>query len=95
VQRNFCLWDWFNLPQSLYYDNGALHKRVKQWGVPWKDYDSIEEFEQEVLGRPASLTIVHNTGESGETYDNIAACLPVEGAGFKATGGYTRQKDRD
>ena len=52
--------------------------------------------EQAVLHRPASLMIVHNTAENGKVYDNIAACLPVEGgSGMAPTGAYTRQADRD
>ena len=56
---------------------------------------TLEDFEAAVLNRPATLTIVHGTGENGTVYDNIAACLPVDGEGFQPTGAYTRQKDRD
>lgn len=96
VQKNFCIWDWSNIPQSILNENGNLHKRLKQWGVEFDSgFEKLEDFETAVMNRPASLTIVHNSGDDGTVYDNIAACLPVDGEGFQPTGEYTRQKDRD
>ncbi len=95
VQKNFCVWDWANIPQSILNENSSLHKRLKMWGVGFDGgFDTLEDFEKAVLNRPATLTIIHNAGESGTVYDNIAACLPVEGEGMKPTGAYIRQKDR-
>ena len=96
VQKNFCIWDWNNVPQSILNENGNLHKRLNQWGIDFSGgFNALEDFEAAVLNRPATLTIVHGTGENGTVYDNIAACLPVDGDGFQPTGAYTRQKDRD
>tara|TARA_R100001463_G_C3526536_1_gene221262 strand:+ start:764 stop:1252 length:489 start_codon:yes stop_codon:yes gene_type:complete len=70
---NMVHWDWHNVPQSIANENSTLHKRLKEWGVEIKDYNSKEEFEAAVVGRPATLFFKHNTADL-KTYSNIVSC---------------------
>jgi hypothetical protein len=56
----------------------------------------MAEFDTEtLLGKPAQLVVVHEH-KDGQVYANIAACTPDKsGAPLKASGKFTRRKDRD
>ena len=72
-------WDWHNIPQSLANENGALHKRLSEWEVPIKDYETQSAFENEVVGRPATLVFSHTVSDkTGKTYANISSCIAAE-----------------
>lgn len=72
-------WDWHNIPKTLSYEAGSLHKRLKEWGVPIRDFETEEDFANAVVNRPATLVFTHNVSEkTGKLYSNIASCIPLE-----------------
>ena len=76
---NCVFWDWHNVPQSIANENSSLHKRLKEGEVPIQDFNTKEEFEAAVVGRPATMMFSHNTSEkTGKTYSNLTACAPIE-----------------
>jgi hypothetical protein len=76
---NCVYWDWHNVPQSIANENSSLHKRLKEWEVPIQDFNTKEEFEAAVVGRPATMMFSHNKSEkNSKTYSNLTACAPLE-----------------
>lgn len=78
-------------------EKASLRKFIRQWFG--RDLTAEEEvcFDTEALliGRNASLVIVHEASKDGtKTYANIAACTPHKGEPFKATGKFVRKKDK-
>lgn len=78
--ENLVYWDWHNIPQSIKNDSSSLHKRLKEWEVPFEDgFDSIDDFRKAVVGRPATLVFSHNTSDkTGKLYANIGSCIAAE-----------------
>lgn len=78
-------------------EKSALRAFLKQWFGRDLTATELEELDTETLvGRPASLVIVHNDGSNGETYANIALIRPDKSANpLKASGKFVRAKDRD
>jgi hypothetical protein len=76
---NCVFWDWHNVPQSIANENSTLHKRLKEWEVPIQDFNTKEDFESAVVGRPATLMFSHNTSETNKkTYSNLTGIAPIE-----------------
>jgi len=76
---NCVFWDWHNVPKSIANENSSLHKRLKEWEVEIKDFNTKEDFEAAVVGRPATLMFSHNTSEkTGKTYSNLTGIAPIE-----------------
>lgn len=94
-ERHFTKWEYFNIPESIKNEKAKLNEFLTAWEVPIKDYQTMEDFEEAVIGRPANLVITHKPGKEGKTYVNIDSCTAVEDASqaFVAQG-YTRFHDQ-
>jgi hypothetical protein len=94
-ERFFTKWEYFNIPESIKNDQAKLNAFLTTWKVPIKDYETMEDFEEAVIGRPANLVITHKPGKEGKTYVNIDSCTAVADASqaFVAQG-YTRFHDQ-
>jgi hypothetical protein len=77
-------------------EKAALRGFLKQWLGRELTAAEEQEFDTETLiGRPASLVIVHNEGRNGETYANIGLIRPDKSATpLSPSGKYVRVKDR-
>ncbi len=78
-------------------EKSALRSFLKQWFGRDLTATELEEMDTETLvGRPASLVVVHNSGDNGEVYANIGLIRPDKsGQPLKASGKFVRAKDRD
>lgn len=78
-------------------EKSALRAFLKQWFGRDLTATELEEMDTETLvGRPASLVVVHNSGDNGEVYANIGLIRPDKtGQPLKASGKFVRAKDRD
>jgi len=78
------------------HEKASFRKFMRMW--LGRDLTAAEqkEFDTEALiGRTAQLVIVQNEGADGTMYSNIAACTPLREGTIKASGKYTRVKDRE
>lgn len=75
--KEYCVhWEWFNIPESIANENSKLHKFFRDWEVPIKAFKTKEEFEEEVVGRPALCVFTHNNVE-GKVYSNLTSCTAI------------------
>ena len=89
-----CVWSRGFTPSLN--EKANLRKFLRQWRG--RDLTPAEEAEldtEDFIGQTASLVIIHDHSENGETYANIAACTPCKGKGISASGKFTRKKDRE
>lgn len=89
-----CVWSRGFTPSLN--EKANLRKFLRQWRG--RDLLPAEEAEldtEDFIGQCASLVIIHDHAENGETYANIAACTPCKGKGIKASGKFVRKKDRE
>ena len=77
-------------------EKAALRAFLKQWFGRDLSQTELDEFDTDTLiGRVASLVIVHNTGKDGTVFANIGLIRPDKtGASLKPSGSYIRVKDR-
>lgn len=77
-------------------EKSALRAFLKQWFGRDLTATEQQEFDTETLiGRTASLVIVHNEGRNGETYANIGLIRPDKSSNrLPPSGKYIRVKDR-
>jgi hypothetical protein len=89
-----CVWS-HNFTPSL-NEKANFRKFLRSWFGRDLMESEMAEFDTETLiGKPAQLVVVHEHKE-GQVYANIAACTPDKsGAALKASGKFTRRKDRD
>ena len=76
-------------------EKSTLRKFLRGWFGRDLAEGELQEFDTEsLIGRPAQLVVVHQH-KDGETYANIAACLPDKsGNPLKPSGKFTRYKDK-
>jgi hypothetical protein len=76
-------------------EKASLRKFLRGWFGRDLSTAELEDFDTETLiGRPAQLVVVHEH-KDGKVYANIAACTPDKsGEALKASGKFTRTKDR-
>lgn len=90
-----CVWSRGFTPSLN--EKAHFRKFIRQW--LGRDLTAAEEAEfdtEDLLGRSASLVIVHETSKDGEkTYANIVACTPCKKDPLAASGKFTRKKDRE
>lgn len=78
------------------HEKSSFRKFMRMWMGRDLSPAELEEFDTETLiGRPAQLVIVHNEGQDGTVFANIAACTPLREGAIKASGKYVRVKDRE
>src|SRR5512137_423150 len=89
----FCVWS-HNFTPSL-NEKANFRKFLRSWFGRDLMESEMAEFDAETLiGKPAQLVVVHEH-KDGQVYANIAACTPDKsGAPLKASGKFTRRKDR-
>ena len=90
----FCVWSRSFTPTLNEKSN--FRKFLRQWFGRDLGETELQDFETETLvGKAAQLVVVHQH-KDGEVYANIAACTPDKsGAPLKASGKFTRRKDRE
>lgn len=90
----FCVWSQGFTPSLN--EKASLRKFLKSW--LGRDLTAAEqqEFDLECLiGRTAHLTIVHNQGQDGRTFANIALIRPDRSTNpLKPSGKFVRKQDR-
>jgi len=76
-------------------EKASLRKFLRGWFGRDLTRTELEDFDTETLiGKPAQLVVVHQH-KDGKVYANIAACTPDKsGEPLKASGKFTRAKDR-
>src|SRR5512137_1741342 len=89
-----CVWS-HNFTPSL-NEKANFRKFLRSWFGRDLMESELGEFDTETLiGKPAQLVVVHEH-KDGQVYANIAACTPDKsGAPLKASGKFTRRKDRE
>jgi hypothetical protein len=89
----WCVWSAPFTPS--YHENSALRPFLRKWMGRELSPDEMKEFDtEELLGRTAHLTVIHEHGD-GEVYANIALIQPDKAkTPLKASGKYVRAKDR-
>jgi hypothetical protein len=89
-----CVWS-HNFTPSV-NEKANFRKFLRSWFGRDLMESELAEFDTETLiGKPAQLVVVHEH-KDGQVYANIAACMPDKsGAPLKASGKFTRRKDRD
>ena len=89
----FCVWS-NNYTPSL-NEKANFRKFLRAWFGRDLMESELAEFDTETLiGRAAQVVVVHEH-KDGQVYANIAACTPDKsGAPLKASGKFTRRKDR-
>ena len=90
----YCVWS-NNFTPSV-NEKANFRKFVRAWFGRDLMESELAEFDTETLiGKPAQLVVVHEH-KDGQVYANIAACTPDKsGAPLKASGKFTRRKDRE
>ena len=91
-----CLCVWSRGFTPSLNEKANLRKFLRQW--QGRDLTPAEEAEfdmERLIGTGAQLVIIHDHGENGETYANIAACTQAKGDVLAASGKFTRKKDRE
>lgn len=89
-----CVWSRGFTPSLN--EKANFRKFLRQWRG--RDLTPAEEAEfdtETLIGQPANLVIVHETGETGEVYANIAACTKCIGEPLAPSGKFIRKKDRE
>lgn len=78
------------------HEKASLSKFLRQWfGRPLTKAEEDEFDTENLVGRPAVVTIVHNEGRDGQTYSNIALIqADKSGKPLAPSGKYVRVKDR-
>lgn len=78
------------------HEKAALRKSLRQWMGRDLTPAELSGFDLETLiGRPASIVVIHEAGDEGQTFDRIAACTPHRnGEPLTPSGRYVRVKDR-
>jgi hypothetical protein len=76
-------------------EKASLRKFLRGWFGRDLSTAELEDFDTEILiGKPAQLVVVHEHKDA-KVYANIAACTPDKsGEPLKASGKFTRAKDR-
>ena len=89
----WCVWSAPFTPS--YHENSALRPFLKKWMGRELTAGETQAFDtEEMLGRPAHITVIHEHGE-GEIYANIALIQPDKSAApLKPSGKFVRMKDR-
>jgi hypothetical protein len=92
--RRYAVWS-HNFTPSL-NEKANFRKFLRSWFGRDLSRAELEDFDTETLiGKPAQLVVVHQHKE-GRVYANIAACTPDKsGEPLKASGKFTRAKDRN
>jgi hypothetical protein len=77
-------------------EKASLRKFLRGWFGRDLSTAELEDFDTETLiGKPAQVVVVHEH-KDGKVYANIAACTPDKsGESLKASGKFTRAKDRN
>lgn len=90
-----CVWSRGFTP-SL-HEKAALSQFLRKWfGRALTALEESEFDTENLIGKTAEITIVHEEGRNGETYANIALIRPDRtGKPMKPSGKFTRAKDRD
>lgn len=90
-----CVWSRPYTPSLN--EKANLRKFLKQWfGRDLKPSEEDEFDTEALIGRPANIVIVHDHGDNGHVYANIAACTPHKnGEALQPSGTFRRKKDRD
>lgn len=90
-----CVWSRGFTPSLN--EKANFRKFMRQW--LGRDLTASEEAEfdtESLIGRSAKVYVQHETGESGDVYANISACLPYKGTEpLQPSGKFTRKKDRE
>ena len=78
------------------HEKASLRKFLRQWlGRPLTKAEEDEFDTENLVGRPAVLTIVHNEGRDGQVFSNIALIQgDKSGKPLAPSGKYVRVKDR-
>ena len=86
---------WSNNFTPTLNEKSNLRKFLRAWFGRDMTAMELADFETETLiGKPASLVVVHEHKE-GKVYANIAACTPDKsGSPLQPTGKFVRKKDR-
>jgi len=89
-----CVWSRGFTP--FLSEKANLRKFLRQWFGRDLSPAELESFDmEELIDRPAQIVIVHESVDD-KTYANIAACTPYKGKDpLKASGKFTRAKDRE
>jgi len=90
----YCVWSRGFTP-SL-HEKSALAQFLRKWfGRPLTATEEAEFDTEDLIGKSAELTIVHEEGRNGEVYANIALIRPDRsGKPLTASGKFVRAKDR-
>jgi hypothetical protein len=76
-------------------EKANFRKFVRQWFGRDLTPAELAEFDtEELIGKCGQMVITHEHGDNGNTYANIVACTPLKGEPLKASGKFTRKKDR-
>jgi hypothetical protein len=91
--ERFCVWSRPFTPSLN--EKAAFRKFLRQWLGRQLTAEELVEFDTEsLIGKNANIIVGHESGDAGEVYANIEACLPWKGDTFAACGKFTRKKDR-
>lgn len=88
-----CVWSRGFTPSLN--EKANLRKFLRQW--LGRDLTAAEEAEfdmEDLIGKGGQVVITHDETDTG-TYANIVACTPLKGEVLKASGKFTRKKDRE
>jgi len=90
----FCVWSRGFSP-SL-HEKSAFAQFVKKWlGRPLTATEEADFDTEDLVGRAAEITVVHEEGRNGEVYANIALIRPDRtGKPLAPSGKFVRGKDR-
>lgn len=90
-----CVWSRGFTPSLN--EKANFRKFLRQWRGRDLEEKEKSEFDTETLiGQPAQLVVVHETGSNDVVYANIAACTPHKnGEPLEPSGDFVRKKDRE
>lgn len=91
----YCVWSRGFTP-SL-HEKAAFAQFIRKWfGRALTAAEEAEFDTENLLGKTAEITVVHEEGRTGETYANIALIRPDKtGKAMKPSGKFKRMKDRE
>jgi hypothetical protein len=91
----FCVWSRGFTPSLN--EKAAFSQFLRKWfGRALTEAEASEFDTENLIGKTADITVVHEQGRNGETYANIGLIRPDRtGKPMQASGKYTRAKDRE